>query len=179
MTCDKVTVVSKNLKVNALLREEFSKPFGMVLKTKDILKKVGRRNTIYAIGDVTVATLLSLGYMPKVSVFDYKTGRVSHIIPIIKRTYSNPVCVRNRRGVLGARLWRAVGKASRKRSTIGIRVVGEEDLASLACIYFARNGDIVMYGLRGIGIVTIKVDKKIKNYVEQALKIMQRARNNY
>ena len=74
-----------------------------------------------------------------------------------------------------------IGKAARKRLPIGIKVTGEEDLASLACIYFARNGDFVMYGLRNRGIVTIKVNKRIKKYVVNALRTLlsHTSRNSY
>ena len=172
---------SRDITLNEFFRKEFSKPFGKILKDNEIRKMIGPSKTIYAVGDVTVSTLLKLGYMPKVSVFDYRTGREARIMPIIKTTYKRPMRVVNRRGTLSVKLWDAIGKAARKRLPIGIRVIGEEDLASLACIYFARNGDFVMYGLRNKGIVTIKVDCKIKEYVVNALKILLfgKPRNGY
>lgn len=163
---------SKDIKLDKLFRREFSGPFGKIVKDTEIKKTIGVGKAIYAVGDVTVSTLLRLGYMPKLSVFDYRTERESRIIPIIKATYKRPVVVANRRGTLSIRLWVAVGKAARKNKPVGIRVIGEEDLASLACIYFARNGDFVMYGLRDQGIVTIKVDNKMREYVVNALKTL-------
>ena len=125
---------SKDIKLNMFFRKEFSRPFGKILTSGEIRKAVGERRRIYAVGDVTISTLLRLGYMPKVSVFDYRSERESRIIPIIKATYKKPRVVVNRRGVLCVKLWDAVGRASRGKKSVGIRVVGEEDLASLACI---------------------------------------------
>ncbi len=164
--------LSKSIKINEFFRKEFSKPFGRVLKTHEIKKALGRDKGIYAVGDVTVSTLLKLGYMPKVSIFDYRTEREAKVIPIIKATYKRPISVVNKRGFLGVKLWNVVKKASGRKKPVGVRVIGEEDLASLACIYFARNGDFVMYGLRNRGIVTIKVDDRMKNYVMKALKAL-------
>ena len=172
---------SKDIMLDEFFRKEFSKPFGKILKGNEIGKSVGSSKTIYAVGDVTVSALLRLGYMPKVSVFDYRTGREARIIPIIKTTYKRPMKVVNRSGTLSVKLWNVIGKAARKRLPIGIKVTGEEDLASLACIYFARNGDFVMYGLRNRGIITIKVNKKIKKYVVNALRTLlsHTSRNSY
>ena len=171
----------KDIKLDQFFRKEFSKPFGKILKSKEIRREISLNKTIYAVGDVTVSTLLSLGYMPKVSIFDYRTGRETKIMPIIKATYKRPIKVANRRGTLCVRMWNVIGEAARRRLPVGIRVIGEEDLASLACIYFARNGDFVMYGLRNRGIVTIKVDRKIKKYVVNALKTLlsHASRNGY
>ena len=172
---------SKDIMLDEFFRKEFSKPFGKILKGNEIRKRIGSDKTIYAVGDVTVSTLLRLGYMPKVSVFDYRTGREVRVIPIIKTTYKRPMRVVNRPGTLSVKLWNAIGKAARKRLPIGIKVAGEEDLASLACIYFARNGDFVMYGLRNRGMITIKVNRRIKRYVVDALKTLlsHAPRNSY
>ena len=166
---------TRDLRVNRALRKEFSKPFGTILKTKDVKRKIPKEKTIYAIGDMTVATLLGFGYLPKLAIFDYKIERTPKMMPIIKSTYKKPIVVHNKRGFIGVKLWKVVAKASKMGSGVGIRVYGEEDLASLACIYFARNGDIVMYGLPGKGMAAIKVDRDIKNYVTKALKTMSKS----
>lgn len=162
-------VFSRGLKLDDELREELSSPFGEILKTSQISRRIGKNKTIYAIGDVTVASLLKLGYMPKISIFDYRTERRVSLMPIIRMTYKNPMRVKNCRGVLGVPLWKAVEKAFRMKTAVGIRVYGEEDLASLACIYFAKNGSIVMYGMRKKGIAVIIVDRKIKRYIVRVL----------
>jgi len=161
-----------NLGVNDELRKELSGPFGIIMNTRQISKKIRKDETIYAIGDITVATLLELGYAPKVAIFDYKTERKTSNLPIIRKTYRNPICVRNPRGVLSAALMNTVGRVSMMKSPVGIRVYGEEDLASLACIHFAKRGDLVMYGMRNRGIIVIRVNQKMKRYVIKIFNIM-------
>lgn len=158
-----------DLEVDDVLRREFSRPFGKVMNEGQLRRSLARHRRIYAVGDATVSTLLGMGRKPWLSIFDYRTGRRRRAIRIIEDTYRSPVVVANPQGVLGKKLWNAVRKASAGRSPSGIRVVGEEDLGSLACIHFAKPGDTVMYGLRGKGIAVIRVDRKIKLYVESAL----------
>ncbi len=163
---------SKNIFVNKKLREELSKPFGKLMNTEKLIKYIKNYETVYAIGDVTLSELLKQGRIPKVGIFDYRTERDAVQFPIIRETYKNPLCVKNRRGELSTGLWQAVEIASKSKKPVGIRVYGEEDLASLACIYFAKNGDIVVYGMRGMGMSVIKINKKIKDYIVRVLKIM-------
>ncbi len=162
-----------DLLVNDEIRKELSGPFGSTMKISQIAKRVGREEEIFAVGDVTVSELLKKGYAPKIAVFDYRTERKSASFPEIRKSYSDPLRVKNPRGVLSLGLWKAVKAASRSKSSCGIRVLGEEDLASLACIYFAKNGTLVMYGLRGKGIVVIKVERRIKAYVARVLRRMK------
>lgn len=162
----------KTLAVDNDLRKELSRPFGRILNDNFAIKRICLGKKICAVGDVTVATLLGIGCMPKVAVFDYRTGRVYRAIPIIKAVYRKPVRIRNRTGTLSAKLWEAVGKAYFSRDYVGIRVYGEEDLAALACIHFAKTGDLVMYGLRGRGLVVIRVGPGIKAFVSKVIKRM-------
>ncbi len=162
----------KDLKVNARLRKELSRPFGVVLSTRQLQRHLKIRKKIYAIGDFTLSELLKSGYVPSVGIFDFRTERKAVYFPIIKKAYKNQIKVNNRRGVLSKQLWDAVRGSSASAGPCGIKVRGEEDLASLACIHFARNGDYVIYGLRDRGMAVIKVDGKIKRYVLRILKEM-------
>lgn len=170
---------SKDLHLDSGMRKELSGDFGPIMDGEKIARRIGKDKVIYAVGDVTTATLLGLGYKPKVSVFDYRAGKAAARFTAIKKAYANPVCVRNGRGRLSVGMWKAVGDACRKSSPSGIRVYGEEDLASLACIYFARNGEFVMYGMRGRGIAVIRVSRKMKDYVENILKRMASISKDY
>lgn len=165
---------SRDLFVNQALRKELSKPFGKIMRTQELMKRLGRKETVYAIGDVTLAELLKRNYKPKIGIFDYRTERNITYFPIIRRTYRNPIRVKNDRGTLSKSLWIAIRRSSKTKSQIGIRVDGEEDLASLACVYFARHGDFVIYGMRGKGMAVIKVNKGIKDYVIRVLNTMSR-----
>ena len=156
------------------MRRELSRPFGRIMSTKKLSKSVKKDVAIYAVGDVTVSELLKHRYTPKVAVFDYRTGKGRAYFPIIKRMYKNPWRVKNQRGALSRGLWDLICKAQRSKSPVGILVSGEEDLASLACIYFAKNGELVIYGLRGKGMAVIKIDKTIKDHVIKVLHRMSK-----
>jgi uncharacterized protein (UPF0218 family) len=162
------------MRIDRKLRTELSKPFGEVMTASRTGKTITAKDTIYAVGDVTVSTVLGLGLNPKLAIFDYRSGRSRRNFPAIRRTYRMPVEVTNPRGELSLDLWSAIRKASKSKLRSSIRVHGEEDLASLACIHFSKNGSIVMYGLRGKGIAIIHVDDKIKAYVDGVLKRMSK-----
>jgi len=164
---------TSDLKLDRALRKELSGRFGEVMSTEELKLKVSRKEKIYAIGDATVATLLSLGYMPKIAIFDYRTGRKKAIFPQIRKAYPRPLRSINRTGTLSVKLWNTVREASSSRLAAGIKVDGEEDLASLACIHFAKKGSLVIYGLRNVGMAVIRVDSKMKAYVDDVLKRME------
>jgi len=54
-----------------------------------------------------------------------------------------------------------------------IRIEGEEDLASLPCVYFATDGGHVMYGLPDVGLIHIQVDETQRTIVRDALRKME------
>ncbi len=163
---------NRSLCITSVLRKELAKPFGRLMDTKGLMAYLKKGDIVYAIGDVTLDGLLRQGFTPKVGIFDYRTERSTIHLPIINRAYPNPIHVDNKRGEISAELWKAVQKASKSKSDVGIRVHGEEDLASLACIYFAKEGSIVVYGMRGKGMSVIRINKKIKNYIVKVLKRM-------
>lgn len=166
--------ITKDLYVDNAMRRELSGTFGKIVKGRNVLREVRRSAQIYAIGDVTVSTLLELGYSPKIAIFDYRTERSDVDFPVIRANYKKPVRVKNKRGSLSIKLWRAVEKAVKAKGAVGIRVDGEEDLASLACIHFAKNGQVVMYGIRDRGMTIIRVNTSIKKYVEDVLSKMSK-----
>lgn len=154
------------------LRKELGLPLGPVVHSIEEAADMADGKSIYAVGDVTVKTLLDIGVLPKVAIFDYRTERHSSRFPIIIKSYRRPIAARNKAGTLSKEMWNAVRRASRMDKPVGIKVTGEEDLAGLACIYFADDGDFVMYGLRKKGVVVIKVGSRIKARAERILKRM-------
>ena len=144
------------------------------MSTAQLVKYMHRKENIYAVGDVTLAELLKQKYIPKVGIFDYMTERSRNYFPIIKRVYKDQLRVKNSRGTLSRDLWNAVKKSSRSKYPNWDKGGGEEDLASLACIYFAKDGDYVVYGLRRRGMVVIKINKGIKDYVIKVLNRMSK-----
>ncbi len=168
-----------DLRLGSGMRKELSGDFGRIMDGRQIARSIGKDRIIYSVGDVTTATLLELGYKPKISIFDYRAEKEAAKFPIIERVYKDPVRVRNGRGELSAEMWEAVRDACRKAARVGIRVYGEEDLASLACIYFAKIGEFVVYGMRGRGMAVVKVTREMKDYVEDVVTRMAGISKDY
>lgn len=159
----------RNLKLSPKLRKELSKPFGKMVDNSTFKKCVKKNAQIYAIGDVTVAALLEMGYKPKVAIFDYRSERARKVFISLRKKYRSPITARNKRGFISKQMWYAVGKASSTEKGVGIRIYGEEDLAALACIHFAKVGDIIVYGMRGKGMALVRVTKAIKSYIDSVI----------
>lgn len=167
-------VFRKGLVLPDRLRSRLGRVFGKVIQTKGLASNVRKGDRIFAVGDIVVRTLLRNGYSPSVAVFDYRTARGRISVPAIARRYKRPARAINKPGEISAELWGAVRKASRSKRPVGIRVYGEEDLASLVCIHFAPVGSVVMYGIRGRGINIIRVDRRIKEFADRVLAEMRR-----
>ena len=151
------------------LRRSLGKVFGKLIQTRNLEENIDDEDRIFAIGDVVVGTLLREGYVPSVAIFDNRTARGRVVVPEIRKRFRRPLTARNEPGEIRRELWSAVSKASRSRRPVGIRVYGEEDLASLVCIHFAPVGAVVMYGIRGKGVDIIRVDRNIKRFVDRVL----------
>ncbi len=158
-----------NLRLSTKLRKELSRPFGKIVDNSAFKRSVKKNARIYAIGDVTVAALLEMGYKPRVAIFDYRSERARKVFISIRKRYESPITVRNKRGFISRQMWSAVGKASSSGKGVGIRIYGEEDLAALACIHFAKVGDIIVYGMRGKGMALVRVTKAIKSYIDSVI----------
>ena len=148
------------------LRKELRKTYGKIIQTSELGHSLRKDDTLFAVGDIVVGTLLDNGFLPKISIFDCRTERGRIVVPSIKRAFSKPIVVRNRPGTISRSLWLAIKRAATRHQRVGIRVYGEEDLASLACIHFAPLGAVVMYGIRGRGMNLIRVDGHIKALVD-------------
>jgi uncharacterized protein (UPF0218 family) len=146
--------------------------YALCRSRRSIMKVIGRSTEIYAVGDVTVNTLLSYGYMPKLSIFDNSTARARADFPLIKDRFPKPYKISNPPGRITKGLFNLIERSIRDRCGIAIEVKGEEDLAAMPCIIFARNGSLVAYGLRGKGMSIIKVDARIKARVTHMLREM-------
>ncbi len=123
----------------------------------------GKRNVV-SVGDFCSGALLRGGIHPAVVIYDHRCLR-------------EPV-----RGALAARLDAYDGKALRVANPPGfitdglvttvrrvlqrgrgkILVIGEEDLAALVVLIYARNGTPVVYGQPKRGMVLLEVDGELR-----------------
>lgn len=166
--------ISYDLLLPNELRERLSKPFGAVASGERLSECIKNCTRVISVGDIVSWTLLSGGIEPHLIVFDMRTRRgpcdklEQHrgAEGVLRLKATNPP------GRLSVALWNAIAGALQSRKRTEIEVDGEEDLASLACIYLADPGDCVIYGIPDVGIDIVEVDNEIKEIVAGILREM-------
>lgn len=155
------------------MREELKKPLGIVADTKDLEKFLTKSYIVVAVGDITTITLYEKNYIPDIAVVDFKTKRKNseELKKKICAVKSPVIKVNNPAGSITDELWRAVATAYSRGKT-RIEVNGEEDLATLPCIFLAPENGIVIYGLPDIGMVVVNATKEKRKEIGQILKRM-------
>ncbi|WP_423792031.1 GTP-dependent dephospho-CoA kinase family protein [Methanocaldococcus indicus] len=152
------------LKLPNSLREELKKPFGDVYRDIPLLN-----GDIITVGDVVTKTLIEKNIIPKLAIIDFKTKRN---IPIkINHKFDKVYYIKNPPGYISDEAIEKVKYLSNKSiKNYAIVVDGEEDLLTLIVIKYFPEGDYVLYGLPDEGVVVMKIDKNIKNKVDNILK---------
>ena len=154
------------------LRAELKKPFGRIFNGAELALEARMGRPLIAVGDHCAASLLKMGVKPDIVVFDFKTKR-EPVLPEIRSVleiYKSPVKVESPPGVITGELERAVRKAL-KEGMGEIFVQGEDDLAGLVVLAYAKEGSVFVYGMPDIGAVVVHVTK---NDNEKALSILSR-----
>lgn len=166
--------ISHDLLLPEELRERLSKPFGTVASEERLSEVMGSCARVISVGDIVSWTLLSRGIEPQLMVYDRRTrrGPCDKIERLRRAEDALELKVKNPPGNLSASLWNAVTGALRSRKRTEIEVDGEEDLASLACIYQADKGDCVIYGIPDVGIDVVEVNEEMKDTVASILQKM-------
>ncbi len=162
--------LDKPLILKEKIRNELQKVHGKLI-TEDYLKKLN--GEIFAVGDVVTHTLLKNNIKPKIAVVDYKTKRGEKIYEDVKNFGEEIIKVKNPRSQITPQLWNAVKRAMNSRKFVKIEVDGEEDLAVIPVVFFAKIGANVIYGMPNTGLVLLKVTKKDKDEVKKIIKEME------
>jgi uncharacterized protein (UPF0218 family) len=78
-----------------------------------------------------------------------------------------PVTVENPAGTMTADLANAIRNALTGPEKKVIRVIGEEDLATLPCVLLSPIGTNIIYGWPGKGMMLITTDESIRKRMEE------------
>jgi len=169
------------------LRPTLRKPLGDVFvghydERKSVVKKI--LNTIkrinppmvFAIGDIIAGSLWEVGFIPSITVVDYKSRRKAlKEISNFKFQISNFRKYRNGAGTIEASTIRHLkslcSKYLKKNIPQSLIIEGEEDLMVLPAILVAPLSSMVLYGQYGLGVVAVKVTEEKK---EEVLKLVSR-----
>lgn len=153
------------------MRGELKEPLGPVFS-----EVVGDRlkGRVVTIGDIVTYHFLEAGVFPDVAVVDGKTERTDVEEAIVKRWREIPEVARveNKAGTITHGLIEALRQALERDGSGRIEVVGEEDLAALPAIIVADEGDTVVYGQPGEGMVYVEVTEEVRQEVLRLLRRM-------
>lgn len=174
------------------LRKEFRENIGVLVQEgemKEFCKRLrATRYPVATVGDITTLRILQCGITPDLCIVDMSTqrgGLKSDEKENMEKFMAGckVVHVDNPPGKITTELWNLIEDfykkfKIRKREHGGtvpllIHVHGEEDLASLPCIYLSPEGGHVCYGLPEKGLVHIQVDERHILKVRDVLKRME------
>jgi uncharacterized protein (UPF0218 family) len=163
------------LRLPAELRDELKNPLGELVKEGElevILKDVGR---IVTVGDKCSLTLHKIGLTPHIAIVDFKVERkdVNEMKAELQNIGKIVINVDNPPGALNKELWDVVKKAYQADEKVRIEVSGEEDLATLPCVWLAPENTAVIYGLPNVGLIVVLDLQKAKKMVCDVLMKME------
>lgn len=156
------------------MREELRIPLGEVFPGKKAISALREGAKLLTVGDKCTLTFVEEEIVPDIFVVDYKIKRELDTnlrvrfedISDIEKRVSNPA------GMITRELWSAILESLSAKGKVRIEVEGEEDLATIPCIYLAEEGSQVAYGLPGQGMVLVNVDDESKNNVKKIIEKM-------
>ena len=169
----------RTAKLSESLREELSKPRGVLVKGKKeyVSRKVAEfvsktpAPKVVTVGDVVTRSLISMGVRPDLVIIDGKTlrGPEEKIKYKLDETYK----LTNPAGLITSDAWKVIDKALKRNKKIEIIVNGEEDLLGMPVILLAPKGSLVLYGQPNEGIVIVTVNEEIRQFAEHILSRME------
>ncbi|MFP4633314.1 MAG: GTP-dependent dephospho-CoA kinase family protein [Halobacteriales archaeon] len=147
------------------MRGELKEPMGPV---EEEPRNVDGR--LVAVGDVVTYHLLEVGVEPDLALVDGRTERerVDDGVRDVVESLPSMAEVENPAGTVTAELVRAIDDGL-DCGPGRIDVDGEEDLAVLPALVLAEDGDVVVYGQPGEGMVYVDVDGESR---ERALHLL-------
>jgi uncharacterized protein (UPF0218 family) len=155
-------------------RAAFKEPLGPVYEdAQRLLADAG--SPVIAVGDVVTYHLTAASAPPKVAVVDGKTEReaVTHEIAGGMPDLDREVDVESEPATISEELLEALVEAiDAERSTL-IRVVGEEDLATLPAVVAAPLDASVVYGQPGEGMVLANVTSALQDRALELCELLE------
>ncbi|MDH4123027.1 MAG: DUF359 domain-containing protein [Thermoplasmata archaeon] len=171
--------ISRDLTLPDELRAELARPYGTVIEAHLLPGYLRGCRRMLAVGDIVNKSLIEIGIQPDIMIFDCSTQRGpcdESTIKVLQKVEAQNIKVDNPSGSLTANLWNAIVRSLISGKKTKIEVHGEEDLASLACIELAGEGDCVIYGIPDEGISVIRINEGIKTIVRNILIKMAQGR---
>lgn len=166
---DENDIFRKTAQLPENLRDELKEPLGEMVDEAQLENILAGVDRIVTVGDRCSVTLFDAGLIPDIAVVDFmiERGDIGELKEHIKKIGQIVINVKNPPGMLTEELWQAVEKAYLIEEKVRIEVAGEEDLATLPCVWLAPPNTAIIYGLPNIGLVVVldrhKAKQKVKN----------------
>lgn len=153
------------------------KPFGELIKQEEISKQkikslVKDSTSLITVGDATTETIISFGLMPNLSIIDGVEKRIRRTeskILELKNFFITSTCkfnqyeCKNPKGTISKEAYLNIKKILLKGEQAIIFIDGEEDMLALPVFALAPINSVVFYGQPLEGLVSVKINDKIKN----------------
>jgi uncharacterized protein (UPF0218 family) len=164
------------------LRVRLKTPIGMLIRGSftetmrvfmDIIEK-GKPTQIISVGDAVTRNLAENHVAFHVAIVDNKVMRRD--VPPVTIKIGKTVYVKNPHGTITEEAVKAIRNALESNCSVKIVVDGEEDLLTLAAVFYSSENSVVVYGQPYEGIVVVKVTPEKKKEVAAILKTMENSR---
>ena len=165
--------------LNENIRAKLKQPLDLLIEgspeiTMPFLKKYiasTKPIKIFIVGDYVTQNSIKYGIDANLYIIDNKIMRkkTETFIPNITEIYR----ITNPAGTITLNSLKIIEEKSACNSRLVIIVDGEEDLLTLPVIKFSPINSLVLYGQPNVGIVLVKVTKKIKTLIDNLLNQMK------
>jgi len=140
-------------------------PFGVIIKDDYINKEslnqeIGRAHKIITVGDTTTEKLVSLDYIPDISIVDGKEKRIKKH-KIFEYPTDKILHFENKPGELDEHIITEIQQLTQSKleSKIQFIIEGEEDLVALPFLMFSPDDWVICYGQPFHGLVIVHVNE--------------------
>ncbi|VVB56915.1 Uncharacterised protein [uncultured archaeon] len=168
------------MSMNSALRERLAQPFGPVMEFSQASDRLVSRRpaAVAAVGDQVVLNLLRAALKPDMAIVDLKCQRQP-----IPREWEREMrqaagrgmdhAVPNPPGTVHPRMEEAVRQLLADGSG-WLLIEGEDDLASLVIMAYARIGTLLLYGQPQQGVVWVEIDQTTQDMARELLEKIKR-----
>lgn len=168
-----ILLFANTLKLPEKLRPILRRPFGKIIKNLDDYKKISTSNNlIIAVGDIVVSNFMKIDYQPNISIIDLKTQRQLITDKNVLKFLPIPdTIIINERATIEKNAAAVLNSILRKNSDLNrkytVEIDGEEDLLAVPAILLSPLESIVVYGIRGVGGIMVRVTEEKKKEVKR------------
>lgn len=153
------------MKIDQAQLDLLKEPFGILIKDGNIDKEslnreIGSAHKVITVGDTTTEKLVSLGYIPDISVVDGKEKRIKKL-KIFEYPIDKILHFKNNPGELDEYVITEIMQITQSKleSKIQFIIEGEEDLVALPFLMYSPDNWVICYGQPNVGLVIVRVNE--------------------